>query len=149
MHLKATLEPHGPAAAIVLTDDQVASLGAGKSPPVRVTIGGVTVAARVQRMGGENLVGFSKKLRTDLGVEIGETVNATIELDAEPRTVEVPAALSAALAADSVAKAAFDGLAFTHRKEFARWVGEAKRDETRDARVAKTLQMLRDGTRLS
>jgi hypothetical protein len=145
LRLRATLEPRGPAAAIVLTDEQVAALGGGKTPPVRVTIGRSTVQARVGRMGGENLLGFSKKLRADLGVEIGQTVDALIELDAAPRTVEPPPALAAALARDAKAKAAFEKLAFTHQKEFARWVEEAKRDSTRASRVEQTLQMLREG----
>ena len=143
--LRAVLEPRGPAAAVVLTDEQVATLGAGKTPPVRVTINGTTVQARIGRMGGENLLGLSKQLRTDLGVEIGQTVDVVIAPDAQPRTVEVPEELAAALAADSDARAAFDALAPSHRKEFARWVAEAKRQETRSSRVEQTVQMLRDG----
>jgi hypothetical protein len=129
----------------VLTDEQVASLGGGKTPPVRVTIDGVTVEARVGRMGGENLVGLSKALRARLGVDIGQVVDASIALDSAPRTVALPAELATALAADGAAKAAFDGLAPSHQKEFARWVDEAKRAETRQSRVEQTLQMLREG----
>lgn len=91
LQLTAVLEPRGPAAAIVLTDAQVASLGSTKTPPVRFTIGGQTVAGRIGRMGGENLLGLNKSVRTTLGVEAGDTVDVTIELDAEPRTVELPA----------------------------------------------------------
>lgn len=143
--LRATFEPRGPAAAIVLTDEQVGALGAGKTPAVRVTANGVSVAARVGRMGGENLVGFSKKLRADLGVEIGDIVDVVITLDAAPRELVVPPELAAAFTADSAAKAAFDALAPSHRKEFARWIDEAKRDETRRSRVDQALQMLHEG----
>jgi len=97
-------------------------------------------------MGGENLLGFSKKLRADLGVEIGDVVDVAIALDAAPREVEVPPALAAALAGDATAKAAFDALAPSHRKEFTRWIDEAKRDETRQRRVAQALTMIREGT---
>jgi len=145
LRLLATLEPRGPAAAIVLTDEQVAAFGAGKAFGVRVTANGVAVAARVARMGGENLIGFSKKLRAELGVEIGDTVDVVIAADTAPREVEVPPALAARLGADPAAKAAFDALAPSHRKEFARWVSEAKREETRAARVEQTLQLLRQG----
>jgi hypothetical protein len=145
LRLRATLEPRGPAGAIVLTDEQVASLGGGRTPPVRVTANGRTVAARVGRMGGENLLGFSKKLRADLGVEISDVLDVEIALDAGPREVEVPPALADALAGDSSAKAAFDALAPSHRKEFARWVAEAKRDETRTSRVEQALRMLHEG----
>lgn len=145
LRLRATLEPRGPAGAIVLTDEQVAELGGGKTPPVQVTVNGVTAQARVGRMGGENLLGFSKKLRSELGVEIGQTFDVIIALDAAPRTVDVPSALAEALAGDATAKAAFDALAPSHRKEFARWVAEAKRDQTQQSRVERTLQMLREG----
>lgn len=145
LRLRATLEPWGPAGAIVLTDDQVAGLGAGKTPPVRVTVNDVTAEARVARMGGENVLGFSKKLRAELGVAIGQTFDVVIALDAGPRTVEVPPALAEAFAHDAKAEAAFDALAPTHKKEFARWVDEAKRAETRRSRVEKTLQMLHEG----
>lgn len=145
LRLHATFEPRGPAAAIVLTDEQVAALGAGKTPAVRVTVTGVSVAARVGRMGGENLVGLSKKLRADLGVEIGDVVDVVITLDTAPREVAVPPELAAAFAADSAAKAAFDALAPSHRKEFARWIDEAKREQTRRSRVDQALQMLHEG----
>jgi hypothetical protein len=145
LRLHATFEPRGPAAAIVLTDEQVAALGGGKVAPVRVTANGVTVAARVARMGGENLLGFSKKLRADLGVDIGDALDVVIALDASSREVDLPPGLAAALGEDPAAQAAFDALAPSHRKEFARWVEEAKREETRQSRVEQTLQMLREG----
>lgn len=145
LRLRATLEPRGPAGAIVLTDEQVASLGSGRTPAVRVTVHGRTAAARVGRMGGENLLGFSKQLRADLGVEIGEVLDVVIAVDTGPREVEVPPALASALSADPAAQAAFDALAPSHRKEFARWVAEAKRDETRASRVEQTVRMLREG----
>jgi hypothetical protein len=145
LRLHARFEPRGPAAAIVLTDEQVAALGGGKAAPVRVTANGITVAARVARMGGENLLGFSKKLRADLGVEIGDALDVVIAIDTSSREVEVPPALATALGDDPAAKAAFDALAPSHRKEFARWIDEAKREETRRSRVEQTLQMLRNG----
>jgi hypothetical protein len=145
LRLRATLEPRGPAAAIVLTDEQVAALGAGKTPAVRVTANGVTVAARIGRMGGENLLGLSRKLRAELNADIGDVLDVVIACDAAPREVELPAVLATALAHDPAAKTAFDALAPSHRKEFARWIDEAKRYQTRTARVERCLQMLREG----
>jgi Bacteriocin-protection, YdeI or OmpD-Associated/Domain of unknown function (DUF1905) len=139
LELETTLEPHGPAAAVVLTDEQVATLGAGKTPPVRVTVNGVTVGGRVMRRGGQNLVGFSRAARVELGVEPGQSIRLTIELDDQPREVEVPDDLAAALDADPAARAAFDALAFTHRKEYVRSVVEAKKPETRERRVRETV----------
>jgi uncharacterized protein YdeI (YjbR/CyaY-like superfamily) len=68
-----------------------------------------------------------------------------IEPDTAPRDVEVPADLAGALAADDAARATFGGLAFTHRKEWVRWVEEAKKPETRATRVARTVESLRAG----
>jgi uncharacterized protein YdeI (YjbR/CyaY-like superfamily) len=84
-------------------------------------------------------------VRQEAGVEAGDTVQVELELDTAPRKVEVPEALANALAEDSRARAAFERLAYTHRKEYARWIEEAKRDETRQRRVAQTLERLRQG----
>ena len=140
--ISTTLEPRGPAAAVILTDEQVEAFGVGKSFPVRLTIGGVTEPARLARMGGENLIGLSKAKREALGVQIGDEVDVRIELDDAPREVEVPDALAVALA-DAGLREAFDALAYSHRKEHARSVAEAKQDATRERRVQKVLDALR------
>jgi len=140
--LDTVLEPRGPAAAILLTDEQVEQLGGGRTPPVRVTIGGRTARLRVGRMGGETMIGFSKAARGELGIEPGERVEARIELDAAERTVDLPAELAAALDAEGL-RAAFDAQSFTNRKEAARSVAEAKQDATRERRIAKILDTLR------
>jgi hypothetical protein len=144
--LTAELLPRGPAAAFVLDDDQVAAVGEGAQRfAVVATVNGYSWRTTVTRMRGEFLVGLSKAVRESAGVQAGDTATLELALDAEPREVEVPSALAAALAADPAARAAYEGLAFTHRKEFARWIEEAKREETRDRRVAQTLEMLRTG----
>jgi uncharacterized protein YdeI (YjbR/CyaY-like superfamily) len=68
-----------------------------------------------------------------------------ITLDTAPREVEVPQDLREALATDPAARKVFDGLPFTHRKEYVRWIEEAKKPETRQNRLAKTLAKLREG----
>ena len=142
----STLVEKGPAAAVVLDHDQVAAVGEGaKRFPVVATVNGHTWRTSVARMGGEFLLGLNKAVRKEAGVEAGHTVQVALALDDQPRTVEVPEALAGALAADPAAQEAFDALAFTHRKEFARWVAEAKREETRDRRVAQALEMVREG----
>jgi Bacteriocin-protection, YdeI or OmpD-Associated/Domain of unknown function (DUF1905) len=143
---KAQLQPRGPAAAVVLDDDQVAIVGEGaKRFPVIATINGYTWRTSVARMGGEFLLGLSKEVRQGAGAQAGDEVDVTIELDAAPREVEVPEALAVALAADPEASAAFGRMAFTHRKEYARWIAEAKREETRQRRVVQALEMIRSG----
>ncbi|MFJ4223048.1 YdeI/OmpD-associated family protein [Microbacterium sp. NPDC089695] len=143
LRLHTVLEGRGPAAAIILSDEQVASFGAGKAFPVAVTIGGRTARLRLARMGGQNMIGFSKAVRADLGVEIDQEVDAVIRLDAAERTVEVPPALAAALDADPAVRTAFDALSYSVRKEHARTVAEAKQEATRDRRIAKIVESLR------
>lgn len=150
IELTTTLQARGPAAAVVLDDEQAAAVGEGaKRFPVRATINGYSWRTSVSRMRGEMLLGLNREVRESAGVQAGDTVEVAIELDAEPREVEVPQALADALAGDAAAKAAFGALAFTHRKEFARWVAEAKREETRERRVAQALEMLHEGRTIS
>lgn len=147
LHLTTTLEPRGPAAAIVLTDEQVATLAGGpKTPPVKVTVNGTyTFAGRVGRMGGQNLVGFNKATRTAAGVEPGETIEVVIELDGAERTIQVPDDLAVALDEAGIADR-FADLAPSHRKEYVRWITEAKRPETRAKRVEEAVGRIREGT---
>ncbi|ROR93184.1 uncharacterized protein DUF1905 [Salana multivorans] len=143
LELTTVLEPRGPAAAIVLSDEQVAAFDAGRAFPVTVTIDGRTARLRLARMGGENLVGLSRAARADLGVEIGQDVTVVIALDEAPREVEVPAELAAILDGDAGLRSAWDALAFSHRREHARAVAEAKRPETRQRRVDAVVEALR------
>ena len=143
---RALLQPRGPAAAVILDDAQVAAVGEGaKRFPVVATVNGYTWRTSVARMGGEFLLGLNKEVRQGAGVEAGDEVEVAVELDTAPREVEVPEALAAALAADPQAKASFEGMAFTHRKEYARWVAEARQDQARQRRVQRALEMIRAG----
>jgi hypothetical protein len=142
LRLHTVLTGRGPAAAILLSDEQVASLGAGKTFPVAVTIGDRTARLRVARMGGANMIGFSKAVRAELGVEIDQEVDAVIRVDTAERTVDVPDELAAALDADPALRTAFDALSYSTRKEHARTVAEAKQDATRERRIAKIVESL-------
>lgn len=136
LHVETTLPANGPATAIELTDAQVEALGGGKRAAVVVTIDGNSARLRLGVMGGKNLIGMSKAARAELGVEIGDTVSADIDLDTAAREIEVPADLAAALDADPRVRAAFDALAPSHRKEHVRAVVEAKQAATRERRIA-------------
>ncbi len=143
LRIRTTVQQRGPAAAIVLDDDQVASLGGAKNAPVTLTIGGATVRTRIGQMGGENLLGLSKERRLALGVEAGDEVEAVIALDEAERAIELPSELDAAFAQDPAAKTAFEGLAPSRRKEIARGIAEAKAPETKERRLEKALDELR------
>jgi Bacteriocin-protection, YdeI or OmpD-Associated/Domain of unknown function (DUF1905) len=146
LRIAATLERRGPAGAFLLTDEQVSALGGGKKAfPVRVGVNGATLTLRLARMGGENLIGLARAVRDQAGLEIGASYEVEIALDSVERTIEVPADLAAALATDPTASAAFAELAYSHRKEFVRWISEAKQEATRADRVVKTLELVRAG----
>ena len=78
-------------------------------------------------------------------MDAGDCVTVEVELDTEPREVEVPPELAEALEPEPELRAFFDGLSYTHRREYAEWVAEAKRVETRRRRAAKAVELLRDG----
>jgi hypothetical protein len=144
--LTGELVARGPAAAYVLSDEEVATVGEGaKRFPVVATVNGYTWRTSVARMRSEFLVGLNREVREGAGVQAGDTVTLDLALDTEPREVEVPPALAEALNSDPEAKVAYETMAFTHRKEYARWIAEAKRDETRERRVAQALDMIRHG----
>ena len=119
----------------------VERLGPGKRPPVRVTINGYIYRSTVAVLGGVYMIGVSAENRKAAGVEGGEEVDVTLELDLEPRTVEVPKELKAALTKAGAMKA-FENSAPSMKKEYVRQVTEAKAQETRDRRIAKIVEKL-------
>jgi hypothetical protein len=146
IQFRAQLQPRGPAAAIVLDDAQVAIVGEGaRRFPVVATVSGYTWRTSVARMGGEFLLGLNREVRQRAGVQAGDEVDVTIELDVAPREVEVPEALAVALAVDPQASECFERMAFTHRKEYARWIAEAKQEQTRQRRAEQALEIIRAG----
>lgn len=116
--------------------DAVAAMSAGKKPKVTVSLNGYTYRSTVAAYGDVFMLPLSVAHREAAGVKAGDAVEVTIELDTAPRTVEVPADLTAALAAKPGAAAAFDALSYTMRKEYVRQVEEAKAQETRARRIA-------------
>jgi hypothetical protein len=149
MKFRATVELNGKTATgIEVPAEVVTALGSGGRPPVTVTIGGHAYRTTVARMGGRYLIPLSAENRTAAGAAAGDEVDVDIEPDTAPREVEVPADLAEALAGDAAAQATFDGLAFSHRKEWVRWVEEAKKPETRATRLARTVESLRAGKRV-
>ena len=113
--------------------------------PVRVSIGAhPPFITTVMVYSGVAWVGLRKGQVAEMSLSPGDQVDVLVELDNVPREVEVPDELTAALGGDPDASAAFERLSFTHRKEYATWVAEAKRPATRADRAAKALQRLKD-----
>jgi hypothetical protein len=139
---RTTLVQNGNNVGIEVPDEVVASFGAGKRVPVKVTVNGYTFPNTIAVMGGVAMVGIAKVHREAAGVAGGEEHDVTLEHDTAERTVEVPDDLAAALAEAGV-RERFDALAFTYRKEHARAVTEAKAQATRERRIAKIVDALR------
>jgi hypothetical protein len=125
--------------------EAVAALGKGKKPPVKVSLNGYTYRSTVAAYGDVFMLPLSAENREAAGVKAGDQVEVIIELDLEPRTVEVPADLAVALAEKPGATAAFDALSYTMRKEFVRQVESAKALETRNRRIAGIVAKLSKG----
>ena len=135
-------------AYVVVPFDVREAFGRARAP-VRATIGGFTWRTTVAAYGGRSFIGLSRAVREAAGVAPGDEIAVELAPDDEPRQVVVPGELAEALAANPDAAAAYDGLSFSHRREYAEWVGEAKRDETRRRRAARAVQRLleRSGAR--
>jgi hypothetical protein len=144
VRFRATLETNGrTATGIEVPSSVVDALAAGRRPPVRVTLHEHTYRTTVARMGGRFLVPVSAEVRKAAGVTAGDELDVGIELDDAPRTVDVPADLAAALAEAPGATQAWEKLAYTHQKEWARSVEDAKKPETRTRRIAAAVDALR------
>jgi hypothetical protein len=115
--------------------------------PVRATVNGYTFRTRLARYGGIDYLGFNREVRDAAGIADGDRLGIEVELDEEPRPVAVPDELAEALANDEAARAAFGALTPSHQREYARWVAEARRAETRTRRVQQTLTRLHESAR--
>jgi hypothetical protein len=146
MRFRATIELAGKTATgFQVPDDVVTALGAGRRPPVRVTIGGHTYRSTVASMGGRFMVGVSAQNRTAAAVAAGDEVDVDLELDTEPREVDVPEDLAAALDGEPEARRFFDGLSYSRKQWFVLRIEQAKKAETRSRRLDEAVTMLREG----
>ena len=133
------------ATGIPVPAEVVAAFGQGKRPKVVVHIGGHSYRSTVAAYGDVYMLPLSQERRAAAGVEAGQTVEITLELDTQPRTVDVPDDLAAALAERPGLRAAFDALSYSARKEHVRQVETAKAAETRQRRIAKIVAGLAGG----
>jgi hypothetical protein len=146
MRFRATLETEGKTATgINVPPDVVEALGAGKRPRVTVTINGHTYRSSVAVLGGRYMLGVSAENRAAARVQGGDEVDVDLELDTAPREVAVPPDLASALAAEPGAQATFDGLSYSNKSWHVLQIDAAKSDETRQRRIARSVEALRDG----
>ena len=145
---KAVIQNAGGGGAFVEVPFDVEKEFGAKKPRVRALIEGVPYRGLLTRMGSEHhLLIILKGIREQIGKTFGDEITVTIEPDTEPRVLEIPDDLTKALSQDEEAKAFFDKLSYTHRKEYVNWINEAKKEETRQNRLIKTIEMLKQGKR--
>jgi hypothetical protein len=139
---QTVIRAFGNNAGIEVPAEVLIHLGASKRPKVLVRVGGYGFATTVGAMGGLALISLSKAHRDASGLRAGHEIHVDLELDTAPSEVAVPQELAAALGEAALVEA-FDKLAPSRRKEYARQISDAKSDQTRDRRVAKILAQLR------
>jgi hypothetical protein len=146
MKFKSTVFLGGKTATgIPIPAEVVASFGTGKRYPVVATINGHSYRTTVVVYSGEFMIPLAAENREAAGVSAGQEIEVDLVLDTAPREVEVPEDLTAAFSSSPAARAFFDSLSYTHRKEYVRWIEEAKKPETRASRVEKTVALLAEG----
>jgi hypothetical protein len=146
MRFRTTILQTGKTAAgIRVPDEVVEGLGSSRRPAVTVTINGFTYRSTVAVMGGAYMVGVSAENRAGAGVAGGDEVDVVIELDTAPRQVAVPGDFAAALDAEPRARATFDALSNSNKGWHVSAITGAKTDETRQRRIAKSVEMLSQG----
>jgi len=146
VRLRTTIEQAGKTATgFEVPSTVIEGLGAGKRPPVRVTINGHTYRSTVASMGGRFMVGVSAENREASGVAGGDVVDVDIEFDTAPREVTVPPDFAKALKKDAKAKKTFDALSHSNKRWHVQSIEGAKTDETRQRRIAKSVAALHEG----
>jgi hypothetical protein len=142
----ATIQNAGGGGAFVEVPFDVEKAFGSKRPKVKATFEGVPYRGILTRMGTErHLLIILKEIREQIGKTFGDEVKITVELDEEPRVIEVPAELKKAFKIEKEAKTFFDKLSYTHQREYVMWINEAKREETRQNRIVKAIGMLKKG----
>ena len=131
------------ATAIAIPFNVEKAFGARGRVPVRGTLNGYAFRSSIFPMGGGCFwLVVNKGLREGAKIKAGDTISVALERDDEPRTVTPPDDLARALKSNKAALAAWEKLSYTHRKEHARAVEEARKPETRARRIEKAIAML-------
>ncbi len=132
----------GPGHAVEVPFDPVEVFGRSRAPVLVTVPGHDPFRTTIASYGGTGWIGLRKAQRDDLMVEAGDEITMTVEFDDVPRVAEVPPELGAALAQNPDAAEAFESLSFSHSREYADWVGEAKRPATRERRATQAVERI-------
>lgn len=140
---ETTAIPSGNHASIAVPDTVLAELGATRRAPLRVTVNGHTYQSTATAVDGECRVVFPSADRAAAGVTGGDAITVTLELDAGHREVKLHPELDETLVANGL-RDYFEMMAYSHRKQFARAVADAKSDDTRARRVRAAIDKVRE-----
>jgi hypothetical protein len=143
---KATIQPGiGGGAGVIFPYNVEAEFGTRARVPVYATLQGVPYRGSLVNCGPEaHMLGVLKGIREQIGKGPGDAIEVVLWKDEAERTVEIPAEFEAMMKKAGLL-AGFEKLSYTHRKEYCRWISEAKKEETRQARLVKALEMLKKG----
>ncbi|MGI2328545.1 YdeI/OmpD-associated family protein [Planococcus sp. YIM B11945] len=130
---------------ILVPDEVVKSLGPSKKPAVQVKIGNYAYRSTVATREGQFMISLSAENRKGAGIKAGDEVEVKLELDTAPRELAMPEDFADALNQDIVAKAFFESLSYSNKQRFVLPIESAKKAETRQNRINKTMSMLREG----
>lgn len=128
--------------------DVPAIFGTKGRVPVRGTVNGYPFRSSLCNMGDGHFMVVNKQMRDGAKCKAGDTVDVVIERDRAERVVEVPDYIKKVITSSKAAEATWDSLSFTHKKEWVRAIQEAKKDETRQSRMAKMMDALKQGKRV-
>ncbi len=145
MKFTTTIQGSGNKTGIEVPEHVVEGLGAGRRPPVVVTINGKSYRSSIAAMGGRSMISLSAHNREFTGVSAGETLDVELVLDTQPRIVEVPADLAAAMAAEPAAQEFYTTLSYSAQRRYVEPLDDAKTPETRARRIAKVVADLKAG----
>lgn len=143
---KAVIQNAGGGGAFVEVPFDVEKAFGAKKPRVKALIEGVPYRGLLTRMGGPNhILIILKGIREQIGKTFGDEIKVSVEADDEERVITVPAELKRVFRSEKEAKAAFEKLSYTHKREYVMWIEEAKKEGTRQRRIAKAIEMLKQG----
>ena len=139
----AVIESNAKGGMFVRVPFDVEAIFGQKRPKIKATFDGAPYRGLLTKMGTPyHILLVRSDIRKVINKSNGDEVSITVELDTEPRVVVVPNDLQKLLDANAAANAQYDKLSYTHRKEFVNWINDAKREATRERRLAKTIEML-------
>jgi hypothetical protein len=146
VRIRLLIQPSGKTAAgMQIPPEIVETLGAGKRPPVKVTINGYTYRSSIAVMNGVFMLGVSNEVRERAGVAAGQEVEVELELDTQPREVSLPPDFAAALKQDTAAQKFFEGLSYSNKRRIVEPIGAAKAAGTRQRRIETAIRNLHEG----